>query len=975
MNNFPSPCRFSPMHLEHLEPRLAPASSLFEDQITNIFRYSLNRSPDIEGLQGFVSSLDGGHSLSQVTKAILQSEEHQRSVITCYYRELLNREPDSEGLNGFLLAVKNGATSEEILAGFLSSEEYIGLGVSDETFVDSLYQKILGRAADEKGKAAHLGTLQNGGSRYDVALVFLTSRENDTVEVEALYLNILGRTPSDAEVHSWVNQLARPDTDQQDLVGAFLSSPEGAKRIGGGVVFGSDPENAGWWLKEVGLTSLTVEPLLLGSPTDSQAQIQALANQIRAVESFSNPDNMGQIVAQLRTNDYPNLAAKNDAAATTTGTLGASAYPLDGRNTPGAFQVDLANMGKVDPFNKNYEVFGRWDGTAGAPKKPNSLDVEIAFSKDTLSTFLDIHLDANGLITRITPEAASVFLGNEAVALVGTFDPEKNPLIGQNIESLKREQLSLYLAARVADDATTGLNDQPRIAPDEVVSTSLDLQYQTSKSYMYGVLKTYATNDYYKDIFTKAKNLFGSTMKITSSQTAFGVNKGDVFWSRFNAAFITGGAYVSGVNAMYGLFSGLVQANETGTGTWVTDKTTITFKKVTNGSSPDGKIFTVDKTPLNNSDSYPSIFHYGAVLSPIGIDNLLNDPTAWGVTGRTGEMGYTRLGETQLQRGGGTLPTGTAAYSFQYEGMDDNQTLNIVGGDSYRLAPVPTATAEVVTVNNKGYLLPPNNSQPVTPGQKIDMSAYGLTIEQAYPDMFYADTSATPAKVYPVSDQSFIAPTFGLYMYYVNGANGSLTVATQVISQYEFWKEEFKASYRVSVANTAILGRPDTAQQFGQHFIMTPQPPPIQGSGVIDASNLTASLRVQTNTSITRVLLGQGTNQVDAGSLGTGINYVLNSRMAAEVVSSVFTSLRLGTDKVDLTRFASVTNLAAKVVASFDNKVGNSSTANLYPQFTKTVEISFTSEGRSYKFQVLHSGKTQILDSALVAGVLSSIQS
>ncbi len=967
---------FLPLLLEHLESRLAPASSLFEDQITNIFRYALNRSPAPDGLQAFASSLEGGVSLHQVTKAILQSEEHQRSVITCYYRELLNREPDSEGLNAFMLAVKNGATSEEVLAGFLSSEEYIGQGVSDEAYVDSLYQKILGRAPDEQGKADHLRSLQKGVSRFDVALGFLTSTENDAVEVNALYLKILGRTPSDTEVHGWVNRLTRADTDQQDVVVGFLSSPEGAKRIGGEVVFGTDLGNEGWWLKEVGLNSLTVEPLLMGTPTESQAQIQLLANQIRAVETFSNPNNMGQIVAQLRPNDYPNLNAKNNASEPTTGTFGASAYPLDRRNTPGAFQVDLANIGKVDPFNKNYEVFGQWDGTAGAPKNPNSTDVEIAFSKDTLSTFLGISVDANGLITSITPEAASVFLNNEAVALVDNFDPLKNPLIGQNIDTLKREQLSLYLAGRVAEDATVGLNGDPRIAPGAVVSTSLDLQYQTSRSYMYGVLRTYASNDYYKEVFAKAQKLFDSTLKITSSQTAFGVNKGDIFWSRFNAAFITGGAYVSGVNAMFGLFSGLVQANETGTGTWVADPLkgiTITFKKVKDGALASDKIFTVDKTPPNNSDTFPSIFHYGAVLSPIKIDDLLNDPNVWGVTGRTGVMGYARLGETQLQRGGGTLPTGAAAYSYLYQGLETEQTLNIVGGDSYRLVPAPP-TPPVITVNNEGYSSTPSNySQRVTVGEKIDMSAYGLTIEEAYPNMFYADTGKTVIVAH-VSDKSFISPPFGLYLYYVNGANGDLAVATQVISQYEFWIPEFKASYRVGVANTDILGHPDSAQQFGQHFIMTP-PPVIQGSGILDASGLTGSLRVQTNSSLTRVFLGQGTNQVDAGSLGTGVDYVLNSQMAANGVSSLFKGLRLGTDKVDLTRFASVANLAARVVASFDNKVGGSSTAKLYPQFTKTVEVSFTSGGKSYKFQVLNSGKTDTPDSTLVASVLSSIRS
>ncbi len=973
MNNSDFRRLFSPIALENLEQRLAPATSVFSDQVTNIFRFALNRSPEESGLKAFVANLDAGQSLNQVTEAILQSEEHQRSVITCYYRELLNREPDIAGMNAFLGAVKNGTTPEEILAGFLSSKEYTGRDVSDETYVDFLYQQILERPADEQGKAEHLKALKNGASRFDVALGFLTSRENDGFEVHSFYREILGRSGSASEVKAWTDLLARPDVDEQDVLVNFLSSPEGAGRLGSGIVFGTDTQNEGWWLVEAGLVGLTMEPF--GGPTAGQAQIQFLANQIRAVETFSNPDNIGQIVSQLRSNDYPDHDARNNAAATTTGTFGASAYPGDLRNTPGAFQVDLANMGKVDPWNKNFEVFGRWDGTAGAPKNPNSTDVEFAFSKDTLSTFLGIELDANGLITRIAREAASVFLHNEAVAFDTGFDPLKNPLIGQHIDALKREQLSLYLAGRVGEDQTFGLND-PRVAPDGVVSTALGLQYQTSRSYMYGVLKTYASNDSYKEIFAKAQDIFGSTMKITSSQTAFGVNRGDVFWSKFNAAFISGGAYVSGVNAMYGLYSGLVQANDTGTGTWVTGSSTITFKKVADGVTAADKIFTVDKTPLNLSETYPSIFHYGAVMSPNAIDDLLNDPDSWGVTGRTGEMGYNPIGATQLRQGGGTLASGASAYSYIYDGLDANQTLKMVGTSTYHLTPVPTASADVVRVDNSGYSSSPNNSQSVTAGEKIDMSAYGVTIEQAYPNMFYVDTSVTPAKVYRVSDKDFVAPAWGLYMYYVNGAGGDLDVATDAITNYKVtWQEPYKFSYRVSVANTDILGRPDNAQQFGQNFIMTPPPPPVQGTGVIDANGLTGNLWLQTNTSITKALLGSGPNRIEVGSQGTGVSYVLNSSMAPDVSTTVFSGLRFGTDKVDLTGFGAVTNLIGKVIGSFDNKIGNSQTASLYPQYTDTVEVSFSAGGNTYKFLVLNSGKTRAVESALINSVLSSIQS
>ena len=46
-------------------------------------------------------------------------------------------------------------------------------------------------------------------------------------------------------------------------------------------------------------------------------------------------------------------------------------------------------------------------------------------------------------------------------------------------------------------------------------------------------------------------------------------------------------------------------------------------------------VFSVDKTPINVNPSYPSIFHYGAVVSPMddGVD--WNDKAAWGIKDRS----------------------------------------------------------------------------------------------------------------------------------------------------------------------------------------------------------------------------------------------------------------------------------------------------------------------------------------------------
>ncbi len=989
MNKFSVSRTQSRLVLEQLEQRLTPASSVFEDQVTNIFRFGLNRNPEAEGLQAFVSSLEAGNSLKQVANAIFQSEEHQRSVITSYYRAFLNREPDSAGLDAFLGVVKEGASSEEVLAGFLSSAEYTGSETSDEAYVELLYQRILGRKGDEQGTEAHLKALQSGGSRFGVALTFLTSRENDATEVQNLYQKILGRDPSEEEVAGWVGQLARPDTDQEGVMVGFLSSSEGEKRLGADVVFGTLLGSEGWWLRNLGMDSL---PGASMDEESGQARIQDFVDRFRAVETFSNPLNPGQVVAQLREGKFPDPDAKNKLPdRPLSGTNGASAYPDDFRNTPGALQDDLANMG-IETKPQYTKLFGRWAGKPETLKASDPLNVEFAFSKYTLSHFFGIEVDANGLITSIGAVSASVLLGNESVARTPGFDPLKNPLIGQNIETLKHEQLGLYLAGRVYNDTTKGLYDQPRIAHFGVLANSLELQYQAAKNYLYGLLNNYANNPSYKETFAKAKTLFGSTLEITASTAAFGIQAGQMFKSKFNAGFISGGGYVRGEQNMFGLISALVQANESPgvTVIWKApvgpDFTYVGIKRVDSGN-PVEKVFTMDKTPTNYTDGYPSMVHYGAVMSATPIDDLINDPKAWGVTDQTGIMGYERHDETHLQKGEGTLPTGEPAYSYTYEGLGNDQTLKMNGSSSYRIAPpTPNASVDPIKVTNEGYTAPGdgNNDQSVIADQKIDMSAFEKAptnindFKQAYDNMFYVDTRKAPFKIAHVSDKSFVPPTpaeGGLYMYYVNGAGGTVAGANKIInSDSGLYGPPGKYSYRVNVANLDILGQSADPKVFGEHFIMTPLPPPAQGSGIIDAGGLTGSLSLETNTSLTKVLLGKGTNQIDAGSVGTGILYVMNSGMAAGVSSTVFSGLRLGIDKVDLTKFGAVKNLTLNVIAAFNNKVGNSSTKDLYPQYTNTVEVSFIAGGKAYKFLVLDAGQTPTEDSALVAAVRSSIQ-
>jgi len=227
-----------------------------------------------------------------------------------------------------------------------------------------------------------------------------------------LYIRILGREPTPEEKAGWAKNLEQLDYDFADGVTGFALSPESTSRLGAAQWFDVSPVST-WWENSIGLNRLV--SLDVGSPpTGQMGEVDYLINMIRAVETFSNPDNPGQVVSMLANGKYPNLEAINSKDSKSTATQGLDAYPGDLRNTPGALQCDLANL-------KN--VLGEWKGVAGGAKKANTADTQFAFSQAALEQFFGISVDSAGLITRIGAEAAAVFLNNDSLSLMADFNP------------------------------------------------------------------------------------------------------------------------------------------------------------------------------------------------------------------------------------------------------------------------------------------------------------------------------------------------------------------------------------------------------------------------------------------------------------------------------------------------------------------------------------------------------------------------
>lgn len=71
-----------------------------------------------------------------------------------------------------------GTSLRDVINGFMASPEYQPQsGLSDDAFLERLYQGVLDRPSDSGGKAFWTNKLATGTSRADVVIGFLTSGE------------------------------------------------------------------------------------------------------------------------------------------------------------------------------------------------------------------------------------------------------------------------------------------------------------------------------------------------------------------------------------------------------------------------------------------------------------------------------------------------------------------------------------------------------------------------------------------------------------------------------------------------------------------------------------------------------------------------------------------------------------------------------------------------------------------------------
>jgi hypothetical protein len=196
----------------------------------------LGRQPDSGGLNLWTNALQyGSASTAGMVASLVGSTEANMVVdpVNRLYRAYFRRIPDVGGVTFWVGRLRGGASLGQVSGAFAGSAEFVGTygHLDDRAFVDLVYRNVLNRGADAAGLeywVAQLGfrRLDRGGvmANFSESAEYRagTDRWNDIVQV---YVGMLRRSPSQAEVDHWAGQL-RAGKPLTDLIGAVLASPE-----------------------------------------------------------------------------------------------------------------------------------------------------------------------------------------------------------------------------------------------------------------------------------------------------------------------------------------------------------------------------------------------------------------------------------------------------------------------------------------------------------------------------------------------------------------------------------------------------------------------------------------------------------------------------------------------------------------------------------------------------------------------------
>lgn len=178
-----------------------------------LYRDELGRVGDLTNPQdagSWVNQLTNGTlTTAAVAAGVAHSFEARDYLVKGWYQSYLGRQPVNGEELGWVTQLQQGRTEESVLSQILGSAEFFNeaqsqfsTGTPPERFVQALYQQLLNRTPQASEVASWVNALPRLG-RSGVALGFLASLEYRTDLFTSYYETLLHRVPSPTETQLW----------------------------------------------------------------------------------------------------------------------------------------------------------------------------------------------------------------------------------------------------------------------------------------------------------------------------------------------------------------------------------------------------------------------------------------------------------------------------------------------------------------------------------------------------------------------------------------------------------------------------------------------------------------------------------------------------------------------------------------------------------------------------------------------------
>jgi subtilisin family serine protease len=164
--------------------------------VTALYQTIFGRVPDPTGLAYYAGQIGAGVPRQNVIHELMSYDEAKRTEVARWYQlELGWDEPVvdlkvNSGVEYWASLIDNGL-SDDVVHAMILADGCAPDGSSTD-YVNALYQAALGRGADPDGLAYYAGQIDQGVSRYQLALTILTSDESRRTEVARFYQYGLG---------------------------------------------------------------------------------------------------------------------------------------------------------------------------------------------------------------------------------------------------------------------------------------------------------------------------------------------------------------------------------------------------------------------------------------------------------------------------------------------------------------------------------------------------------------------------------------------------------------------------------------------------------------------------------------------------------------------------------------------------------------------------------------------------------------